>query len=217
MLFPDVYVTKFFFKFGLDKTPGRLLELGCGNGNNARLFTEYGWTVTGLDVDGQALANARTNWENEPSGTWEFIEADLRDPLPDLDGPFDALVANGSLLYFERRYLEAVLDQVRPLLRPGAPVHVKLRTTEDWRYGKGEPLEPDTFRLTVAETSEAGSVMAFYTPQGIQDLLETHLGPLTDVQRLLENHDNVQNGVHVANRDVVVWARTTGGGTPSAG
>jgi SAM-dependent methyltransferase len=207
MLFPDVYVTKFFFKYGLDKAPGSLLELGCGNGNNARLFTEYGWQVTGIDVDPTAIANACANWDQEPTDAWAFIERDLRDGLPELEGPFDALVANGSLLYFERRYLEALLDQARPLLQPGAPIHVKLRTVEDWRYGRGDLVEADTFRLTVTETGEAGAVMAFYTPEGIQEILETHLGPLTDVQRLLERHDNVQNGVHVENRDVVVWGR----------
>jgi SAM-dependent methyltransferase len=206
MLFPDVYVTKFFFKYGLDKAPGSVLELGCGNGNNARLFTEYGWTVTGIDIDAGALDNARANWSDEPPNSWEFIQADLRDGLPDVDGPFDALVANGSLLYFERGYLERLLDQVRPLLRPGSPIHVKLRTVDDWRFGQGELVEPDTYRLTLTETGEEGATMAFYTADGIRTLLEERLGPLSGVQVLLERHDNVQNGILVENRDVTVWA-----------
>ncbi len=49
--------------------------------------------------------------------------------------------------------------------------------------------------------------MTFYTPEGIQQLVEQHLEPLVDTQRLLERHDNVQHGVHVENRDVVVWGR----------
>lgn len=207
MLFPDVYVTKFFFKFGLDKTPGRLLELGCGNGNNARLFTEYGWTVTGLDIDSAALANARANWENEPAGTWEFIEADLREPLPHLEGPFDALVANASLYYFERSRLEAVLDQVRPLLRHGAPVHILVRTTDDWRYGRGDLVEPDTYRLSLWQTAEEGAVMTFYRPDDLQSLVGDHLGPISEVTALLSTHENTQHGLLIENHDVVLWAR----------
>lgn len=207
MVFPDVYVTKFFFKFGLDKAPGRLLELGCGNGNNARLFAEYGWSITGLDIDASALANARSNWADEPAGTWAFLEADLREPLPDLEGPFDALVANASLYYFERSYLEALLDRVRPHLRPGAPVHILVRTTEDWRYGRGEQIEPDTFRLDVWQTAEEGAVMTFYRPDDLRALIQDHLGPMSEVTTLVSGHENPQHGLLITNHDVVIWGR----------
>ena len=46
--FPDEYVIKFFFKSGLHASPGRVVEFGCGNGNNLSLFRAYGWDVTGL-------------------------------------------------------------------------------------------------------------------------------------------------------------------------
>lgn len=32
--FPDDYIVKMFFKEGLQHHPGKVLELGCGNGNN---------------------------------------------------------------------------------------------------------------------------------------------------------------------------------------
>ena len=207
MLFPDVYVTKFFFKNGLASTPGKLLELGCGNGNNARLFTEYGWTVTGVDISDEELAAARANWSNEPTDSWSFIERDLRQGLPPLEGTFDALVTNGSLYYFERSYLTKLLEETRSVLTPGAHVYVKFRTPEDWRYGKGREVERDTFRLEVDETGESGATMAFYTPDDLCQILDATIGPLHDRQVLLESHQNVQNGVRVDNRDVIVWGR----------
>jgi hypothetical protein len=36
--FPDEYVTRFYFKKGLQSLAGTALELGCGNGNNLALF-----------------------------------------------------------------------------------------------------------------------------------------------------------------------------------
>ena len=32
--FPDEYIIKFFFNEKLEKKRGKVLELGCGNGNN---------------------------------------------------------------------------------------------------------------------------------------------------------------------------------------
>ena len=32
--FPDEFLTRFFFKYGHDRRTGRVVELGCGNGNN---------------------------------------------------------------------------------------------------------------------------------------------------------------------------------------
>jgi len=207
MLFPDVYVTKFFFKSGLASAPGSLLELGCGNGNNARLFAEYGWTVTGIDMSAEGLAAAQSNWSNEPTDSWSFIERDLRQGLPPLEGPFDALVANGSLYYFERSYLTELLEETRSVLAPGARVYFKFRTPEDWRYGKGREVERDTFQLEIDETGESGATMAFYTAEDLCQLLDATIGPLHDRHVLLESHQNVQNGVLVDNRDVIVWGR----------
>ena len=41
--------------------PGRLFELGCGNGSVADVLTQQGWEVTGVDpsAEGVAIANAR--------------------------------------------------------------------------------------------------------------------------------------------------------------
>jgi len=46
--YPDIYITRFFFKEILHKSPGKVLELGCGNGSNLTLFVEYNWNVYGL-------------------------------------------------------------------------------------------------------------------------------------------------------------------------
>jgi len=207
LIFPDVYVTKFFFKNGLNSMQGSLLDLGCGSGNNARLFTEFGWSVTGVDVSATSLADARANWENEPSESWAFIEKDLRDGLPSLHGPFNVLLGNLSLLYFERHLLERLLRETRRYLAPGAYVSFKFRTPADWRYGRGPQLEKNTFKIDVWETGEEGLTMAFYEPDDLCDLIDETVGPLQDRVVLLESHENIQDGLLIDNRDVIVWGR----------
>lgn len=207
MLWPDTFVTKFFFKSGFDKRTGSLLELGGGNGNNARLFTEYGWHVTGLDFDPNQVADARANWSEEDPSTYDFREWDLRKGLPQLDRHFDALVGNGSLYYFERSYLEQLLSELRSLLKPGAYVYFRFRTPNDWRYGKGDEIERNTFRLTISESNEFGNTMAFFEPDEIVEIVESQLGVLNNRVVLHDFHENIQKGLHTANDDVVIWGQ----------
>ena len=39
------------------------------------------------------------------------------------------------------------------------------------------------------------------------DLLDRHLGPLTQTETLLSTHENTQHGLHITNDDVVIWGR----------
>lgn len=52
-------------------TPGSALDVGCGEGVDARWLAEHGWSVTGVDISSVALERARTS----PHVQW--IEADL--------------------------------------------------------------------------------------------------------------------------------------------
>jgi SAM-dependent methyltransferase len=62
--YPDEYVIRWFYKEGLERVPGRVLELGCGDGNNLLPFVDYGWDVVGIDYDENSIANGRHNLEN---------------------------------------------------------------------------------------------------------------------------------------------------------
>lgn len=61
MRFPDEYIVRMFFKEGLQHSPGRVLELGCGSGNNLMLFHEFGWQVVGVDISTASLSDAVHN------------------------------------------------------------------------------------------------------------------------------------------------------------
>jgi len=57
-------------------TPGRALDLGCGEGGDSIWLAEQGWSVVGVDVSETALARARAEAEDrELDITW--VAADL--------------------------------------------------------------------------------------------------------------------------------------------
>ena len=201
--FPDEFVVRHFFKRGLSERPGKVLELGCGTGNNLALYQAFGWKVTGLDYDAEALADARWNLGEGP----ELIQADLAHGAPNLDGPFDALIVPNLICYLKVAEARAVLTGFKPALAAGCEVFVRTRLTDDYRYGRGAEEEPDGYRLATPETGEAGLFNRFYTPAGLVELLKDTL-KLAERTELSARFDNIQAGRRVpGNSDLVVWGR----------
>jgi SAM-dependent methyltransferase len=202
--FPDDMLFRMFFKEQLQRTPGRVLEFGCASGNNLMLFAAFGWDVTGIDVNSTSIANARYNLE----GAGTLIECDLASELPSLEcDAYDVVLMPSMNYYLPRSAFLRVLEECRRTIRPGGLFYIRSRLPEDWRWGRGEPEGPATFRLQCRETGEFGLLSVFYTADELWELIMAHLGGLRPVQRLRASFDNPQNGVVVHNADIVFWGR----------
>jgi SAM-dependent methyltransferase len=72
--------------------PGRVLDLGCGEGGDAVWLAEHGWSVAATDVSPVALQRAREHAaERGVTDRIEFVPGDLSDGVP--EGPFDLVSA----------------------------------------------------------------------------------------------------------------------------
>jgi SAM-dependent methyltransferase len=102
----------------LPPLPGRILDCGCGAGDNARILSNRGWRVTGVTIDAEEQGVAR-----------KFCEAvhiaDLENGLPaGVDGMFDAVLASHVLEHLARP--ERLLYEVRRRLTPDGVLAVAL-------------------------------------------------------------------------------------------
>jgi SAM-dependent methyltransferase len=109
-------------------SPGRALDLGCGEGGDSVWLAENGWEVTGVDISETALSRAAAAARDRGvADRIRFVRADLSDGVP--HGRFDLVSAQflQSFVHLDRpRIFAAVADAVAPgghflLVDHGAP------------------------------------------------------------------------------------------------
>lgn len=93
---------------------GRVLEIGCGTGTNARYLAEQGFEVVAVDLAPTAIERARLQ-NSVPGVTYAVLDV-LEGQLP--EGPFDAVVDRGcfhifGLLEQQQRFVEKVAQALR--------------------------------------------------------------------------------------------------------
>jgi SAM-dependent methyltransferase len=131
-----------------DVLPGRVLDLGCGDGRLAALLLAAvpGSTAVGVDLSPTMLEAARERFGGSPDVT--LIEARLDDPLP-VEGPFDVVVSSFAIHHVTDERKATLAAEAAALLRPGgifanldivrAPTR---RLHERWRAEMGAPDDP---------------------------------------------------------------------------
>lgn len=113
-------------------TPGRALDLGCGEGVYAVYLARHGYSVVGIDFVPAALAAARTRAE-EAGVVLELREGDVLDSHP--DGQFDIVLDSGCLHHLPRGRVAAYRARLDEWLAPGGDyvlVHFAHRPQVGW-------------------------------------------------------------------------------------
>jgi SAM-dependent methyltransferase len=151
-----------------------ILELGCGTGNDAARLAGEGYSVTAVDLSGEAIKQARARF----GSMVRFAVADIAQRLPFTDGGFDAVMSNVAMHMFPDGVTRALFAEVRRLVRPGGLFLFHVNALADRplraRWLPARELEPDY----VAE--ESGQTMHFFSEAYLRELLagwrELYLG-----------------------------------------
>lgn len=102
--------------------PGRVLEIGCGKGAMLNYLREAGHTVSGIDIDEDALAHCREAYPAIP------VSAASGDDLPFEDGSFDTVMSFDAFEHISRS--DRHLAEVRRVLKSGG--RYLLQTPNKW-------------------------------------------------------------------------------------
>ena len=115
----EVVLSFVFSRFGKvpDRSKCRILEVGCGAGNNVWFLAREGFAAAGIDGSESAVDYARERLKKDG------LSADLRvgdfGKLPWEDRVFDAVIDRGAITHNRRANIEATLDEIKRVLKPG--------------------------------------------------------------------------------------------------
>lgn len=212
--YPDEYIIRFFFKENLYKRSGRVLELGCGNGNNLMLFYHYGWDAVGIDNSKPAIKAARNNFSKTQriyklKNKFEFLLDDMVSYVQQYSSmSFDVLLLPNSIYYLDYDRIICLFDKFKQnkIISDKSLIFVSIRSLSDYRYGRGRKLSENTYRLTIKETDEENSVVTFMSESSIVKILHNvfHFDYLYTFHK---DYDNLQNGCLVSNSDIILWGK----------
>jgi SAM-dependent methyltransferase len=145
--------------------PARFLDIGMGAGRHTKLAAELKFQAFGVDFSIVGLQRARER----------LLTARLRAglaqasmlALPCRDCSFAVVLSYGVFYYGTADEMNQAIAEVHRVLVPGGKAFVVLRTTDDYRCGKGIRIGHNTFQLNIAETNELNSTQHFLTAEDV--------------------------------------------------
>jgi SAM-dependent methyltransferase len=146
----------------------RILDLGCGTGNDVVRLANVGFQVTGLDYSSIALEQTA---KKLPALT-SFVQADMAQPLPFAASGFDAVMSNVAMHMFSDSITRKLFAEIRRIVRPHGLFVFHLNALED------RPLR-NQFNPAVKEIEpdyvleQNGQTMHFFSEAYIRDLLSS--------------------------------------------
>jgi len=131
---------------------GRVLDVGCGPGQDTAWLAEQGFAATGVDLSGGMLREARRRGVTAP-----LVQADLQH-LPFRSGSYQGLWACASLLHIPKAQAGAALREMARIVHPGyIYIAVKRGRGESWVEDEGRGrrffayYDPDELRTLVTQ------------------------------------------------------------------
>jgi SAM-dependent methyltransferase len=106
------------------RKPGRVLDLGCGTGDNAIFLAKQGWKVVGVDYVPKAIEIAKDRARSAQSSV-DFRVADVSSLRgAGVTGPFDLLVYVGCYHGIPTSIRDAYAAEVAAVAGPGADLYI---------------------------------------------------------------------------------------------
>lgn len=164
-------------------SPGRALDLACGEGRNAVWLAEQGWVATGVDFSPVGLDKGRRMAaERGVQVTW--VEADAR--TWEAPSPFDLVVV--CYLQLPEADRRAALGHAAAALAPGGTLLVVGHDRSNRERGVGGPQDPAVLFTpddVVADLQVSGVPVEVQRAEVVRRPVDTDGGPADALDALV--------------------------------
>lgn len=131
------------------------------------LASDLGFFPVGTDVSNNGLcyAHERLSSHTVPHA---LVAAGMS-ALPFADSTFSVVLSYGVFYYGTAREMRDAIHEAWRVMHKQGKILAVLRSTRDYRFGKGTQLERNTYRMEISDTSEFGASLHFLTEADIPD------------------------------------------------
>ena len=148
-----------------------VLDLGCGAGRHCVYLAKNGFDVVGVDVSESALRMANEWVRKERLTNVSFIRATMTN-LPFSGSRFDAVISVSVIHHAIKKDIVKTIDEVYRVLKKSGLFLTNLVSVKDPRYGTGQKVENNTFRILEAfEEKRFEELHHFFTKREVSKLL----------------------------------------------
>lgn len=161
------------------KPGGKILDLGCGPGNDAKRFQDLGYKVLAVDGALGMIDLVKEKGLNGKVAKYSEIE--------NIGESFDGIWASYALLHIPKVELVGVLAKIKKVLNPGGVFYAS------FREGEGEEMRND-------DRYGGGRYFAYYKTGELEEVFKK-VFPEVEIG-YVENRDDEKGGVYALARNL---------------
>jgi len=170
----------------------KILELGCGVGNDSNYFAQLSHKVLATDFSKVAIEKNRELYNND-NLTFEVL--DTSHTFPFKNNSYDLVYARLSLHYFTDEVTHQIFEQITRVLKNGGLLAFVCKSTDDPKYGKGKMIECDMYERD-------GHIRHFFSKDYAEKLLEDKFQIITLEEGEEEFYSDISSFIKVIARKI---------------